>query len=411
MNFLTLNLRGVSDSDKAVWVRDLKRVSKFSFLGIQETHQEGLLEDWCSRFWDRGPLAMDMVDAIGRSGGLLSMWDPNILAVDSVAKHRHFLLVSGCIKGVEERINILNIHAPNDQVVRRRLWDEFLELKASNPGMWVALGDFNDVRNEGERVNSSFDPYATAFFNDFISRAGLLEYRMLGGQYTYISDNEEIKLSKLDRIFVCDLFMSKWPGASLSVLKKGASDHCPVSLMCFVCDFGPTPFKLYNSWVGTKELNNIVEANLKGEMHGENNDTILAILLKRIKGDIKKWTSIARFEEDKELATLYKIAEELEMVAESATLKYGEKKLKVGVRQKIKSMEKAKVKDLHQKSRLKWIKYGDENTSFFHGIINTKKASNRLKGLNINGVWVIDPHVIKEELRKWFKKQFSEPIR
>ncbi|KAJ0575381.1 putative RNA-directed DNA polymerase [Helianthus annuus] len=234
---------------------------------------------------------------------------------------------------------------------------------------------------------------------------------MAGGNFTYISDHESIKFSKLDRILVCDKFMGRWPLASLKVLKKGYSDHCPVVLCCANKDFGPPPFKFYNSWIGKKELDLIVQNHVGLTLEGVKGDLVLTTVLKRIKSDIKKWRILCRANEEKEEQEILKVVENLESMAEVATLNDGERKLRIALRQKLKSIEIARVKDLKQKARLKWVKLGDENTAFFHKIINFNKARNRVNGLLIGGVWVSEPTAIKEEFRKWFKKQFSEPIR
>ncbi|KAJ0949340.1 putative Endonuclease/exonuclease/phosphatase superfamily [Helianthus annuus] len=411
MNFMTLNIKGVTGAEKPVWVRKLKREVKFNFLGLQETHQAGLTEATLSRFWDRSPMEVVTLDAVGRSGGLASFWDPGIFSVDSVIKGQRFLVVSGVLRGIMERLNVLNLYAPNDQSGRRELWEAVINLRLQLPGIWVALGDFNDVRQPDERVNSPFDPISTSFFNDFICRAGFLEYRMTGGKFTYISDNSIIKFSKLDKIFVCDLFLKKWPFATLKVLWRGWSDHCPVTLVCEALDFGPIPFKLYNSWIGSKDLEDIVIANINLQSREGKGDVELAKVLKNIKLDIKKWRDRVKVQEEKEVADLNKEAERLEKLAESTNLNAEERKLRVSIRVKLKKLESARIKYLHQKSRLNWIKYGDENTKFFHAVVNLNKSRSRINGLNVNGVWVTEPKVIKENIRRWFKKHFNESIR
>ena len=53
-------------------------------------------------------------------------------------------------------------------------------------------------------------------------------------------------------------------------------------------------------------------------------------------------------------------------------------------KKEIKDLEHAMALDLKQKSRIKWAVDGDENTSFFHGLINFNKNQNRINGLSIN---------------------------
>ncbi|KAJ0955701.1 putative Endonuclease/exonuclease/phosphatase superfamily [Helianthus annuus] len=171
-----------------------------------------------------------------------------------VAKNPRYLLTSGYISGVINRINILNIHTPNEAGRRRTLWDDLVVLITQYSGLWLLLGYFNEVRSEVERVNSRFDHGSSDAFNGFSSNAGLLEYSMSRGKFTFISGHSEVKMSKLERFLANDVFLSQWPNARMSVHKRGFSDHCPISLSCLAADFGPIPFKFFNSWIGELKL-------------------------------------------------------------------------------------------------------------------------------------------------------------
>ncbi|GJX62019.1 RNA-directed DNA polymerase, eukaryota [Tanacetum coccineum] len=52
---------------------------------------------------------------------------------------------------------------------------------------------------------------------------------------------------------------------------------------------------------------------------------------------------------------------------------------------------------------------GDENSKFFHGIVNRKWASLAVKGVMINGEWVDEPNRVKEEFRNHFASRFNDP--
>ncbi|XP_021995640.1 uncharacterized protein LOC110892801 [Helianthus annuus] len=301
----------------------------------------------------RSPVGFASVDAVGRSGGLASCWDPGIFSVDSVIKSQRFLVVSGSAKGLAQKINILNTHAPNDLPGRRTLWDSIVDIKMQLAGFWVILGDFNDVRQPHERVNSRYDPTSSAEFNDFISRAGLLEYNMSGGKFTYISDNSDIKFSKLDRI------------------------------------------------LGRQNLGSFVKKTSRLISRNGGPRSVFR----------KKRRAKVRIQEEKEIEELRNEAERLEKLAVTGNLTAGEKQLRVETRLKIKKVELARIRDLHQKARIKWLKEGDENTRFFHGVLNINRATSRINGLTIGGVWVTDPIIIKEDIRRWFRKQFAEPMR
>lgn len=64
----------------------------------------------------------------------------------------------------------------------------------------------------------------------------------------------------------------------------------------------------------------------------------------------------------------------------------------------------AKLNDslLFQKSRDKWIKEGDENTKYFHNLVNWRRRKNALKGLDIQGNWVEESAAVKSKVREFF---------
>ncbi|GJY55011.1 RNA-directed DNA polymerase, eukaryota [Tanacetum coccineum] len=56
-----------------------------------------------------------------------------------------------------------------------------------------------------------------------------------------------------------------------------------------------------------------------------------------------------------------------------------------------------------------WAIEGDENSNFFHGIINRKRANLAIKGVMVDGEWVDDPCRVKEEFRLQFANRFRAP--
>nr|GEV03226.1 hypothetical protein [Tanacetum cinerariifolium] len=69
----------------------------------------------------------------------------------------------------------------------------------------------------------------------------------------------------------------------------------------------------------------------------------------------------------------------------------------------------ANARDNMKKAKIKWAIEGDENSKFFHGIINRKRANLAIKGVMADGEWVDDPYRVKEELRLHFANRFRAP--
>nr|GFD05499.1 RNA-directed DNA polymerase, eukaryota [Tanacetum cinerariifolium] len=54
-------------------------------------------------------------------------------------------------------------------------------------------------------------------------------------------------------------------------------------------------------------------------------------------------------------------------------------------------VSKVEDKDRIQKSKIKWAVEGDENSKFFHGIINKRRSQHAIRGVFVDGIWQTDP--------------------
>ncbi|PWA38384.1 cytochrome P450 [Artemisia annua] len=152
------------------------------------------------------------------------------------------------------------VYAPQDVTSKRSLWIRLNNLVLSFQAASIVLGDFNEVRFESERLGSTFCKYGGKMFNDFIINTDLVDLPMGGRKFTRMNKHGT-KLSKLDRILVSNHFIAKWPNAQLLALPRDLSDHCPIILKTHSVDYGPIPFKFFNSWLLNDELNTLICQN------------------------------------------------------------------------------------------------------------------------------------------------------
>lgn len=316
----------------------------------------------------------------------------------SSVEDRNFLVTSGTLVEDGSAINFVNVYAPQKANQKKLLWDRLIGLLQAGEGMWVFIGDFNSVRWMEERRNSKFHFGMACDFNDFIEEANLQEYSMRGNKFTFLAGmGSNCKMSKIDRVLVCEEFFNRWPGACLRALPRGLSDHCPLVLSVCDSNFGAKPFKWFNSWLDRDGCEKVVVDAMNGFIGSGSADVNLHRKLGAVRNDLKRWWKEISKSEDDAMNALREDITDLERIMEYRELE--EEEIWVWEESK-KELEKSlllKNRDLYQKSRVKWAALGDENSGFFHRCIKGRRAANAFPGLLVGGLGFLS--------RLWLKKR------
>src|ERR1044071_6777850 len=108
MNVLSWNVRGLGSDVRGPWLRKLKAEKEIGALFIQDTQFESLDTVELSRLCGRTVVDYAYVDAPGRSGGLITMWNPKVFSMCAVTKTRNVLVVSRMLKGDGRKLTLIN---------------------------------------------------------------------------------------------------------------------------------------------------------------------------------------------------------------------------------------------------------------------------------------------------------------
>nr|GFA35100.1 RNA-directed DNA polymerase, eukaryota [Tanacetum cinerariifolium] len=73
---------------------------------------------------------------------------------------------------------------------------------------------------------------------------------------------------------------------------------------------------------------------------------------------------------------------------------------------KLHDLKQMELKDAAQKAKVNWAIEGDENSKFFHGVINKRRSQLAISGVFVNGDWYTDPSMVKEAFRDHFTARF-----
>ncbi|GKB64687.1 hypothetical protein Tco_0920873 [Tanacetum coccineum] len=217
-------------------------------------------------------------------------------------------------------------------------------LLRAHDSLSIILGDVNEVTSPCERIGSNFCQKGVDLFNEVISTSGLVEPHLCGMRYTRMNN------------------------------------HSPI-ILCNSTTFGPVPFKFYNSWIELNDLKPIVQAS---------------------------WTTTRPRLKNTRATILRDQLVTIDTKAESGPLKTTEIDNHANTVKELHDFEHRKIKDIRQKTKSRWALEGDENSSFFHGLINMRTNRSRINGLNILGSWVSEPLLIKDHIFQTYRAKFSE---
>ena len=395
---------------KRNWVKSMAYSHKVDLLFIQETRMG--VSDFTARGIGGKKLGNWITSPpVGNSGGLISFWDHNCIGEVSNTVDRHFIATIGISKTSKQPWGFINVYAPQSAAEKQILWAKLHDIISQDPNReWVVVGDFNEVRFKEERKGSHFSSSVARIFNDFIQNSELIDLDIGGRKFTRMSP-DGTKLSKIDRFLVSHNFMSSMPNTSVTALPRIYSDHCPLLLDSNGVDFGPSPFRVFNSWLDDAEMAGVVEDSWYKTRTGLNVFSKIELLsrkLRALKDDLKKWRVKVNEAKGNQVEDLKKKIATIDILAENLDIDEGLARERMEFINEIQQIDSAKLKDIAQKSRCKWDLEGDENSSFFHGLLKQNQHHNRIKGLNIDGIWETDPEKIKNEAWNFFQTKFKD---
>ncbi|XP_071712590.1 uncharacterized protein [Rutidosis leptorrhynchoides] len=188
MKILSLNIRGFG-SGKDNKIRDFKKLiyrEKPDIIAIQETKCNTVDSKWVSILWGSDEFGFIQKEMVGKSGGMLLIWDTNEFVAEQNVINEFYIAVKGKWKGRDDDTFIVNVYGPQDDANKMKMWASLENFVGAYDAAWVLCGDFNEVREQSERQNCIFMERRAKRFNDFINNSRPLDIPLGGKRFTRI---------------------------------------------------------------------------------------------------------------------------------------------------------------------------------------------------------------------------------
>ncbi|XP_071719580.1 uncharacterized protein [Rutidosis leptorrhynchoides] len=303
MKIITLNVRGLGIKGKFGWVKSICYSENPDLLVLQETRSKQIKNQYIYALWGNMDLDFIQKDAVGKSGGFLIIWNTKTFNATDCLYGEFFIALRGKWIVSVQVSSIVNVYGPHSDVKKKSFWCSLDNLLAGLDSAWVLCGDFNEVRNNSDRLNCVFYQRRADRFNEFIARNSLIEIPINGRKFTRISD-DGCKLSKLDRFLVSESFLNLWKDLSVTPLDRKKSDHCPLILKDSIIYFGSKPFKVFNEWFNKDGVEDIIREAWNRNVTSSKKDCRFRDRLKNVKFALRDWSRNTFGNLDKEISDL-----------------------------------------------------------------------------------------------------------
>ncbi|XP_057733782.1 uncharacterized protein LOC130948943 [Arachis stenosperma] len=359
MKLLSWNCRGLG---RPLTIQNLKGICKSYSPEVgficetknQSRQVEGKLRSCGFKEWF-------IVDPDRLSGGLAMAWRDGC-TVQILQHGRFFIAASVLTAGSNDPYGVLGVYLSSNDQHRMAQFAELTSVTQQFDGKIVLMGDFNAISNQLEKEGGGAkSPSSIETFNCFIDDNSLIDIGMVGRPFTWSNRRrgDELIQERLDRFLVGVDWQQLYPNAT--IVREVWHEQIDGSAMY-----------------------------------------ILAQKIKRCRHKIVKWQQEHRSNSKVEINLLQSELEELRLagIHGGDIISEIEDKLEKALQN-----EESYWKD---KSRVKWLKSGDQNTAFFHQKFRNRTRRNRIWQLTGNDGEVATSNAgIASVAESYFKDIFS----
>nr|GFA72360.1 RNA-directed DNA polymerase, eukaryota, reverse transcriptase zinc-binding domain protein [Tanacetum cinerariifolium] len=165
-------------------------------------------------------------------------------------------------------------------------------------------------------------------------------------------------------------------------------------------DYGPTPFRLYHSWFLEDDFHFVIEDSWNNDgISASNSMILLKNKLNFLKQRLKDWSSIKRRNKDHDRKVIQDSLIEIDLRLDKGNDLPDDLTKRADLFRDLKDIDHKDSIDLAQKAKIKWAVEGDENSKFFHGVVNKKRRHLAIKCILVD-VFDLEDTVSNEEIKR-----------
>ncbi|XP_074267220.1 uncharacterized protein LOC141590534 [Silene latifolia] len=355
-NIGSWNVRGINGANKQ---QDVKKFLYHNNIGLYGLVETKVKEHGFLTILHNLELHWEGINNnnLHNGGRVWVIWDPQIFRVALLHKTTQAITVSVTEIDTGDSFKFTVVYGSNDDEERNELWEHLREMHCREV-TWADIANFRSC----------------------VTYCGLTDIKGQGAFFTW--NNKQVPasrgFSRIDRFMVNSAWLDLYPDGYAHFLPERLFDHNPcVCYRRLARMRRKNQFKYYNMWSLDPEFKNVVMDSWNQNILGTPM-YILVSKLKKLKAPLKSLNRNGFSDVDKATGIARSLLEEIQLQLHNNpgdhVLSNAEREAAATYRH----LCKVQYTFLSQKVKVDWLKFGDENTRYFHSQIRYRQVHNRV---------------------------------
>ncbi|KAL7186742.1 hypothetical protein ACSBR2_028466 [Camellia fascicularis] len=309
-------------------------------------------------------------------------------------------LIRGVVSPPDKLCNwaVAFVYAPPQRGNRRGFWGQFKKMVSENKYPFLCIGDFNEIGAMGEKQGGvDCRMSQIQLFVELLSDCAIMDLEFNGAPYTWSNNQlrENNIRERLDRAVATIDWRALYSCAQVFHEVQVGSDHCPIILNCCLpLKKIPRLFKFETMWSTSPDCVELIRSKWASDVSGSNMFQLVH-KLKECRSGLKEWSKLT-FGNNKICIAQLK-SELSKLQAQSPTDE--NLQLQGQLKTELECVLAREEMYLHQRSRIRWLSYGDKNSAFFHASMIQRRQRNQILKLQTEeGFWLNSDQDIKHHM-------------
>ncbi|CAL1384036.1 unnamed protein product [Linum trigynum] len=302
---------------------------------------------------------------------------------------------------------LTSVYASPNYKFHSLLWQQLIQFSKNGDLPWLVTGDFNAISSPDDksRASSVGDLRRCQRFTGWINEALLTDMGFSGPRFTWFRGDSAAtrKASRIDRTLCNDGWFLNFPNTEVLHLSKLHSDHLPI-LTSFVgqqASVNSSKFRFEAAWLLHPQLGEFLDKSWDKEAPLPNSLKDMAEKLQQWKKDVFGSTHLKK---RRLIARLQGVTERL-----ANTFYPGLLKLQVKLEKELDLILAQEEVFWFQRANEKWVKLGEQNTSFFHQQATRRRRRNKILTLrNENGEWIDNQESLRNMVLQFYTYLYTQ---